>query len=161
MDGTDAGFEAFFRAEYPGLVRVLAPIVGDRGGAEAVAQDAFVKAMGRWSKIAGYDRPDAWVRRVAVRDAVRAAKRSRREVALHELRAAPVDVDGRLDLYQALARLPARQRAAVVLHHLAGWPTADIAEVLGCADATVRVHLHRGRDRLTATLSDPPEGGAR
>lgn len=68
--GGGPSFEDAFRAEYPGIVRVVTPIVGSVADAEAVTQDAFVKAFTRWRRIGGYDRPGAWVQRVAVRDAV-------------------------------------------------------------------------------------------
>jgi DNA-directed RNA polymerase specialized sigma24 family protein len=60
----------------------------------------------------------------------------------------------RLDLEQAIATLSAQQRAAIVLHHLAGWPIAEVADALGCAEATVRVHLHRGRRALAVALHE-------
>lgn len=152
-------FEELFRAEYRGLVRALVPLTGDQGDAEAVVQDAFVKAMVRWERIRRYDRPGAWVRRVAIRDAVRADKRAR---------AAPPPAVGsagdlldhvpqQIDLHRALRTLPGRQRAAVVLHHLAGWPAAEVADALGCAESTVRVHLHRGRQALALALRLEPE----
>jgi RNA polymerase sigma-70 factor (ECF subfamily) len=154
MDGGVGSFEHFFRREYGEVVRTLVPIVGNQPDAEGIAQDAFVKAMERWGRIGDYDRPGGWVRRVAIRDAVRSASRRRRERAT---RASTVtsgeDVDGRIDLERALQSLSPRQRAAVVLHHLAGWPTNEIAEALGCAEATVRVHLHRGRQALVVALA--------
>jgi RNA polymerase sigma-70 factor, ECF subfamily len=152
-------FDDAFRAEYPAVVRVVAPIVRSRADAEGVAQDAFVKAYTRWRRIGRYDRPGAWVRRVAIRDAVRVAERSRRAAA--GTRAAtsgpgdPADaVATQVDLTRLLGELPARQRACVVLHHLADWPVADVAQALGCAEATVRVHLH-GRGPPWPTPSTP------
>jgi RNA polymerase sigma-70 factor (ECF subfamily) len=148
----DATFDETFRAEYPGIVRVVAPIVGSVEDAEAVVQDAFLKAFVRWRRIGAYDRPGAWVQRVAIRDAVRAATRSRRRQVLdHPPGADPAAATAtRIDLARALAELPARPRAAVVLHHLAGWPVAEVAATLGCAEGTVRAHLHRGRQALAA-----------
>jgi len=152
------GYEELFRTEYARVVGTVLSIVGDRADAESVTQDAFLKALVRWGRISRYDRPGAWVRRVAIRDAVRLAER--RPAPLDELGAVadPIDrVAARLDLARALATLPARQRAAIVLQHLAGWPTAEIAGALGCSESTVRVHLHRGRAALGALLSDDPQ----
>lgn len=67
------------------------------------------------------------------------------------------DVPGRIDLGVGLAGLSPKQRASVVLHHLAGWPVAEVAEALGCAEATVRVHLHRGRAALAEVLHENAE----
>jgi RNA polymerase sigma-70 factor, ECF subfamily len=160
MDQPRPSFDDAFRADYPAVVRVVAPIVGSVADAEAVAQDAFAKAYVRWRRIGGYDRPGAWVRRVAIRDAVRFAARGYRAATAATRAAAsappagdPTDsVATRVDLGRLLGRLPARQRACVVLHHLADWPVRDVADALGCSEATVRVHLHRARGALAAAL---------
>ncbi|MGY6501538.1 MAG: RNA polymerase sigma factor [Acidimicrobiales bacterium] len=154
--GTD--FEEFFQEEYPALVRAVFPIVGDVGDAEAIVQEAFVKAMARWPRLRGFDRPGAWVRRVAIRDAVRQSARRARPWEPSPSASAVDSITDRVDLDRALAQLSARQRAAVVLHHLLGWPTAEVAGALGCADATVRVHLHRGRAALATILTTDPQG---
>ncbi len=153
-----ADFDDAFRAEYPGIVRVVAPIVGSVADAEGVVQDAFVKAFARWARISRYDRPGAWVQRVAIRDAVRFARRSSGPEAAQGSGGDPVaGIADRLDLQQALLTLSPRQRACIVLHHLADWPVSDVADALGCAEATVRVHLHRGRHTLATTLRPEPQ----
>ena len=58
------------------------------------------------------------------------------------------------DLVVALGRLSPHQRSAVLLHHYAGYPVADVARILGTTPAAVRVHLHRGRNRLRTLLGD-------
>src|SRR5687767_12130417 len=118
MDGGDGTFDETFRAEYPGIVRVLAPIIGSVEDAEAVVQDAFLKAFVRWRRIGAYDRPGAWVQRVAIRDGVRAAARARRrpEPPLPTRDDPAPGAATRVDLARALAGLPAQPRAAVVLH---------------------------------------------
>lgn len=151
-------FEDAFRSDYQPIVRVVAPIVGSLEDAEAITQEAFVKAYTRWRRVSGYDRPGAWIRRVAIRDAVRFAHRHHRFLAALARREDATEstaVD--LDLYAALAQLPAKQRAAVVLHYLADWPTAEVADALDCSESTVRVHLHRARGALAARLAPQPE----
>lgn len=66
LPGDREQFEALFRTECTGLVRELRLILGDPGGAEEVAAEAFVEVWRRWSDVRGYDRPAAWVRRVAL-----------------------------------------------------------------------------------------------
>ena len=73
----DEGFTTFFRSEYPSLVRSLFLVVHDRELARDIAQDAFIQLFARWRRISQYDRPEAWVRRVGIRMAVRAAARER------------------------------------------------------------------------------------
>lgn len=158
VDGLRPTFEEAFRADYPGVVRVISPIVGSVADAEAVTQDAFLKAFTRWRRIGGYDRPGAWIRRVAIRDAVRFAERGHRALPGPPDRIDPADaVVAHVDLVRALASLTPKQRACVVLHHLADWSVRDVADALGCSEATVRVHLHRARSALAASLESDPE----
>jgi RNA polymerase sigma-70 factor (ECF subfamily) len=150
-------FAELFRAEYPGLVRELGLILGDRALAEEVAADGFLEVWRKWDRVSGLDRPGAWVRRVALRKAGRARwRRGRRRQLEASFESSPPGQSGvDLDLVRALARLPEAQRTALIMHHLGGWPTADIAVVLGCADVTVRSHLSRGRRRLAELLGSP------
>ena len=159
MDRSRTDFDDAFRAEYPGIVRVVAPIVGSVADAEGLVQDAFVKAFTRWGRIGRYDRPGAWIQRVAIRDAVRFSRRGPgREPAPGPSDGTVAGLADRIDLQRALLTLPARQRACIVLHHLADWPVRDVADALGCAEATVRVQdLHRGRQALAATLRPEPQ----
>jgi RNA polymerase sigma-70 factor (ECF subfamily) len=151
----DAGFSAFFRAEYPGLVRTLFLVTRDREHARDIAQEAFVQLFARWVRISHYERPEAWVRRVGIRIAVRASKRERvRPLLERELDFAtfPKPVD--LDVVRAVGRLPASQRAAVALFYLEDRPVGDVAELLGCTETTAKVHLHRARRRLAELLGE-------
>src|SRR3954469_17491721 len=109
-------FAWFFRAEYPGVVRTAYLVLQDRDGANHVAQEAFTRLLLHWRRVSGYDRPDAWVRKVAIRLAIKAARRQRLHVAATEqleptVDQSPIDVD----LMRAIGSLPAAQRAAVVL----------------------------------------------
>ena len=60
-------FEEFYEASYRRVVALVAAIVGDRHQAEDIAQEAFSRALTRWPRVARYDLPEAWVRRVALR----------------------------------------------------------------------------------------------
>jgi RNA polymerase sigma factor (sigma-70 family) len=154
-----ASFDEVFRDSYREVVRVVAPVVGSVADGEAVVQDAFLKAFVRWRRIGRYDRPGAWVRRVALRDAVRHAGRRRRQPAPERSPEVALDhsVVTRLDVVRVLDVLPPRQRACVVLHYLAGEPVAEVAEALGCRESTVRVHLHRARATLATALTPDAE----
>jgi hypothetical protein len=104
----------FFVAEYPALVRTVTLVLHDRSRAEEIAQDAFVQLLRHWSKVCRYESPGAWVRRVAIRLAVRDANRERR---LAQLRPRSVDEAPALnpgvdvDLMAAIKTLPPRQRS--------------------------------------------------
>jgi RNA polymerase sigma-70 factor, ECF subfamily len=149
-------FAHFFRAEYDRVVRVVAFIVHDRGRAEEIAQDAFVKAFDRWRQVGQYTNPDAWVRRVAVRMAVRFARRERIRPQL-EAAAAPSPIggaDASPDVLGAMELLPARQRAVVTLFYLEDRSVDDIAGILRCSSSTVKVHLHRARRTLASVVGE-------
>jgi RNA polymerase sigma factor (sigma-70 family) len=154
-----ASFDEVFRDSYKEVVRVVTPIVGSVGDGEAVVQDAFLKAFVHWRRIGRYDRPGAWVRRVALRDAVRHAGRRRRQPVPQRSPEVPLEhtVTSRLDIVRVLDVLPPRQRACVVLHYLAGDPVSEVAEALGCRESTVRVHLHRARATLAGALTASAE----
>ncbi|MFQ6173294.1 RNA polymerase sigma factor [Oryzobacter sp. R7] len=151
-----AEFDWWFRAAYPRIVRTVFLIVHDRGRAEEIGQDAFLELYRRWSTLQGYERPDAWVRRVAVQRAVKHVRRERmrgereRLVAVEEELSHLPDPD----VARAVRTLSPMQRAAVVLHYWADEPVADIAADLGVSESTVKQHLFRARQRLAVLLRE-------
>jgi len=153
----EQAYDQLFATEFPRIVRAAFLVTGDRDAAQEVAQDAFGQLFIHWRKVKGYDRPGAWVRRVAIRRAVKHRDRSRKvSVASSEFidLTEPVqdDVPRDLDLIDALGHLSAQQRAAVVLHYYEDQPVRDVAATLRCSEATAKVHLHRGRTRLAGIL---------
>ena len=161
MEGYE-GYEAFFAANYLGVVRTLWSYGGDRGVAEEAAQEAFVRASRDWRRVAWLRSPVAWVHRVGINEVNRHFRRRnarwramvRHGVDDHE---PPRDVAGSVSLHEALRALPDRQRAALVLHYFADLPIAEIAEVLQARPGTVKSLLSRGRDALGAQLEPAEE----
>ncbi len=155
VDERDAEFAALFRVEYPALVRTMYLVVHDRERAQDLAQDAFVQLFARWRRISQYERPDAWLRRVAIRMAVRGIRRERLRPRLErELDPAPMPKPIDIDVLRAIQQLPTSQRAAVALFYLEDRPISEVAEILACAEVTAKVHLHRARKRLAALLGE-------
>jgi RNA polymerase sigma-70 factor (ECF subfamily) len=155
----DEQFAEFFVSTFERVTRSVLVIVGDREAADEITQEAFVKALMHWQRIRNYDEPIGWVRKTAIRMALRDRQRASRFETLsagHEQAdGAPPSVNGLDDhIVQALRTLSPMQRAAVALHYLDDLSVATIAETLGCAEATVRVHLHRGRQSLLAALNE-------
>jgi RNA polymerase sigma-70 factor (ECF subfamily) len=148
-------YALLFAKEYATVVQAVYFILFDRHRAEDVAQEAFAQLHLHWRKVSSYQRPDAWVRRVAIRIAVRHAKRELRRSALEreaQLTEAAGSAD--LDLMRAIGRLPAMQRAVVVLFYFEDRPMAEVAHVLSISEATGYVHLHRARRRLGELLGE-------
>ena len=74
MRSADRGeFEQVFRSGYPSVLRTAYLVLRDRGRAEEVTQDGFLRLYQRWPQAVSYDHPVAWVRKVVVRDAIRRA----------------------------------------------------------------------------------------
>jgi RNA polymerase sigma factor (sigma-70 family) len=156
MVADDPDFVALFEREYAGQVRTAYLILGDEGLAREVAQEAFARALARWRRLKGYDRPGAWVRLVTVRLALRTRdRRSVEQPASARADEAPaVDHPADLDLVRAVRALPERQRAAVVLHYHCDLPVDEVAAILRITPSTTRVHLHQARARLADLLGE-------
>jgi RNA polymerase sigma-70 factor (ECF subfamily) len=161
-------FDAFARRERRPLVAFAWSLTGDRGVAEDLAQEALEAAWQRWADVGGYERPGAWARRVVANRAAGRGRRVGRERRAYGRwlggRAEAVEPDmpdGRF--WAEVRKLPERQAHAVALFYLEDLPVADIAAVLGCAEGTVKAHLHRGRLRLAHALGlvDATDGAER
>lgn len=151
------GFDQLFAEEYDAVVSAAYQVTGHRAIATEVTQDAFAEGFARWRKVNRYDRPGAWVRRVAIRNAVKVRDRDRRRIELMVEAAADLpprqDHGLTLDLELALDTLSPHQRAMVVLHYFEDLPVDEAAAVLGYKPATASVHLHRARGRLATALA--------
>lgn len=144
-------FSGFFQAEYTRLLRAVYLVVQSRDLAEDVVQDAFLVTWNHWSRVSAYQRPDLWLRRVAIRLAIRSAKRARTStLAIAEPVVEAHETD--LDLVAGIAALAPAQRAAIVLFYLEDRPVSELAEIMKCSPATAKVHLHRARRRLSVLL---------
>lgn len=155
MGDAEFEFDWLFAEEFPAVMRSVYLIVHDLDRAEDITQDAFMQLLRHWKKVSRYERPGAWVRRVAIRLGVQAVRRERLRSLLERNvepagSAAPVSID----VMRAIGRLPAMQRAAVVLFYFEDRPLSEVADILECAGATARVHLHRARKRLAEILGE-------
>lgn len=157
-----ADFEDFYRQERRRVLALAVALTGRWEVAEELSQEAFLAAHRNWSRIAGYEHPGAWIRRVV---ANLAASRTRRWAAemralarLHRLRASAVVLEeDATAFWSAVRQLPRRQAQVVALHYLEDRSVEDIAEILDCAPSTVKVHLHRARRTLSERLRTPME----
>jgi RNA polymerase sigma-70 factor, ECF subfamily len=150
-------FDECYAANFHSLTIQLYAYTRDLAGAQDVVQEAFCRALARWSKLTDYDDPAAWVRRVAWnlatsrwRRAKTAALFLRQQRAEHVAEPSP----DRVALAAALATLRPDHRKAVILHYLADLPVGEIARQEGVSENTVKSWLHRGRAALAAQLTD-------
>ncbi|WP_344658044.1 SigE family RNA polymerase sigma factor [Catenulispora subtropica] len=150
----DDDFRDFMAARWPALVRTAYLLTGSHHGAEDLAQTALVRAFVKWQRVRASDDPGAYVRQIMVH--CHADQFRRRRVAewltsrLPEPPASPAEPSGEEAevLLAALGRLPARQRAVVVLYYFDDMTHAEIAAALGSREGTVRSQLSRAMARL-------------
>lgn len=155
MSGTDLEFDDLFAVEFPAVTRTVFLICHDYQHAQDVTQDAFVELLRHWNTVSTFDRPGAWVRRVAIRLVMRSMRRETlRGRAETSFAPKPPLAPGDVDLLNAVGRLPPRQRTAVVLFYFEDRPLTEIADLLGCSRSTAGVHLHRARARLGQLLEE-------
>jgi RNA polymerase sigma factor (sigma-70 family) len=151
----DLEYDWLFANEFPAVMRTMYLMVHDVDRAEDLTQDAFVQLLKHWKKVSRYDRPGAWVRRVAIRLAMDALRRERlRAILERKVEPPPASVPADIDLLRAIRSLSRMQRAAVVLRYFDDMEIDEIAAAIRCSQATVRVHLHRGRKRLGELLGE-------
>ena len=140
--------DSLYRSEGERLWRAVYAFARDRDITSDAVAEAFAQCLGRGDAVRS---PKAWVWRTAFRIASGELQRRGR---FSELTTEPsydlAEQDD--DLMAALASLPDNQRAALVLRYYAGYDAKGIADILGCATATVRVHLSRGRKRMETVL---------
>ena len=152
---TSSDYEQVYLAEYDRIVRTVYLVVRDAGRAEDLAQEAFVRLYLQWGKVGRYERPGAWVRRVAIRLATREAHRERVRSLLERKARAPVMAnEPDADLMHVVSALPLRQRAAVVLFYYEDLPVAEVADTLAMSESAVKVTLHRARHAIAARLGE-------
>ena len=142
-------FEDFYRQNYPRAVAVARALAGART-AEDIAQDAFVAASRQWDALV---QPERWLMRVVANRSRSVLRRRYTEARAigrlaNTLAEAPELSDSTEELWSVVRGLPRRQAQTVALVYIDGLSPAEVAEVLGCAESTVRVHLHRARQKL-------------
>jgi len=148
----DAGqrLERVYREHGDRLWRAVLLASGSREVADDAIAEAFAQALRRGRELRD---PAAWIWRVAFRLAAGELKeRGRVETFSQE----PVSglPESFVDLWRALARLPLKQRASIVLADYAGWSHREIAKALGSSVSAVGVHVHRARKRLRDLLEN-------
>ena len=168
MDVVDGQFEEFVVARTPALLRFAYALTSDVALAEDLVQEALLKAARRWRLVLAADRPEAYVRRIIVNE-YNSWRRLRRNsetptghvpdrAGLEATETALVERDA---MWRALAGLPRRQRAAVVLRFYEDLSDTQVADVLGCSPATARSLTSRALQSLRShdPATAPTPGG--
>jgi RNA polymerase sigma-70 factor, ECF subfamily len=150
-----ARFDEFFEGEHERLYKALYFVTGNRQDAEELMQDAFMKLWERWDQMHKIHEPTAYLFRVALNGfrmrRRRAAMMLRRVVPIPEKRDVFLDAEMRADVRQLLLGVTPRQRAALLLVDLLGYPSEQAARILRVRPSTVRALATQGRRALRAT----------
>lgn len=150
------GLETLYARHIAAGVRLGFLLTGDRNHAEDLAQEAFIRCVGRFRHVRKPDAFEAYYRRAIVNLHTSGLRRRRlerewlaREGAASARRvSSQPDVGAREDLWNALGTLPTRQRAALVLRYYEDLSERETAEVLGCSVAAVKSLVARGGEAL-------------
>jgi RNA polymerase sigma-70 factor (sigma-E family) len=149
-----------YERRYADMVRFAAFLTGDVHAAQDIAQEAFVRLLDGWDRIADPERADAYLKATIV-NLVRGEHRRRETAARrgpsHLSLVASAEEDaigraGRQHVLDAVAALPIRQRACVVMRHWMRMSETEIAGTLGLSVGSVRTHVKRGTATLQRTL---------
>ena len=154
----ESAFRAFALTRRPALRRTAFLLCGDWHQADDLVQAALVKLYVAWPRIRDHELPDAYTHRILVRCYLDERRRPWR-------RESPVDLvddglatarptDEQLDLRAALARLPRRQRATLLLRFWLDASVAQTADALGCSEGTVKSQTARALTTLRTLLDD-------
>ena len=149
-------FADLFREQYPRLIRALRLAGASTWQAEDIAQETFARTLRHWRRVRGGANPPGYLFRTAFRLFRRRGLLPGGDTddRIDERAPSPADAAAhRVDLDRALAAMPPRRRACVVLCWLLEAPTGEAADALGIAEGTVRKHLEAARRDLAGGLT--------
>jgi RNA polymerase sigma-70 factor (sigma-E family) len=152
-------FRAFAVTRRPALRRTAFLLCGDWHQADDLVQTALVKLYVAWPRVRSDGPPDGYAQRILVRCFLDERRRPwRRESpveTLHEAGLVTRPEDDLMDLRAALARLPKRQRATLLVRFWLDMSVAQAADALGCSEGTVKSQTARALTSLRELLTDP------
>jgi RNA polymerase sigma-70 factor (sigma-E family) len=158
MNDDDEDFVAYVTGRLPVLRRVAAQLAGDPHRGDDQVQQAITRLYTRWRRVARTENLDAYVYKILLRvflDERRLRWATVRLGADHgdaDTAAPAPDIEQRMLLRDALATLPAKQRAVLVLRFIADRSVDEVAEILGIAAGTVKSQTHDGLNALRRLL---------
>jgi RNA polymerase sigma-70 factor (sigma-E family) len=150
----DARLSDYVRGQWPSLVRYATLLCGDAVEAEELVQSALVRVALRWPFVHDKDNPDGYVKRAIVRGRINGWRGVRRHETVVSVLPDVAVADGLAALDEhdavrrALATLPPRQRAVLVLRYLDDRSEQETAAMLGCSVGTVKSQTHKALAKL-------------
>jgi RNA polymerase sigma-70 factor (ECF subfamily) len=167
--GNEADFERLYQNSYGRILGTVTAALGDQAAAEDCVQDAFERAYAKWPTFEPRAPAEAWVYRIAINAAISYRRKMQirevgeiiRRIGRPRVAADPQVIAENRDLADALAQLPPKQSAAIVLRYYHGYSNRAISRNLGMPERTVASRLAVARRRLREMLKDSygPEAG--
>ena len=155
-------FEQYVADQQLALLRFSTVLTGDGGLAEDIVQTVLARAFQQWERVSAADSAHAYVRRMVVNEYLSWRRKWHRVIPVSDLETLVAQVPDpaeahaeRLALLHLVTRLPARQRAAVVLRYYENLPDSEIAAALGVRESTVRSNLARALNALRVQVGAP------
>ena len=170
-DGNPEAFEALIRAHQRMIHSLTFRMTGSMADAEDLAQETFIRAYRQLDSYQGTAKFSSWLYRIAVNTCLNWRQSEARrfhlhadcagEMAAHSLNGenSPAENQSNQQVQAALLKLPAKQRAAIVLTIYDGLNHAEAAQILGCSETTVSWRVFAARRKLKGWLAK--NGGAR
>ena len=159
----DAEYTEYVAARLSSLRRLAVVLCDDWQRADDLVQATLIKLYVRWGRVRAATHPDAYARAVLVREFTHErrsgwVKRVSLSSGVTDSPVAAVDHDAVLDLRAAVAALPPRQRATLVLRFYCDLNVDQSAEILGCSPGTVKSQTARALDAVRRALGPAPGG---
>ncbi|NJC27097.1 RNA polymerase sigma factor [Neolewinella antarctica] len=156
-------FLAAYAQVHEGFLRYCSALAFERMDVEDLVQDALLAAYKKFDELTEPAKLQGYLIRVARNRSVSFFRSSRQKAELTDLHAQRLTARGAGPeeladvhlLYRAIHKLPAKQRDAVLLYEISGYPQREIAELLGVSEPAVKMLLQRARKKLTAILTEP------
>jgi len=167
MSDAQQAYDRMVRPLEDRMIRSIWRIVRHPDDAEDAMQEALLTIWKRWDRLTKHPRPEALMLRICINaayDVSRRRTRQRRAVELSGAAPDPPDSSGsppqrmigaerHAEILRAIHRLSRKQAVATLMRVVQGDSYEEIADVLGCTEATVRKHVARGRRRLRVALA--------
>ena len=167
--GDARAYEQLYRKHVGRVYGLCLRMTRDRGEAEEMVQEVFVRVWEKLGSFRGGSAFSTWLHRVAVNTVIERLRVQTRWRDRHDAAADPDDIPvssfarlegADIDLERAISRLPLRARMVFLLHDVEGHKHREIAKLTGLAVGTCKAHLHRARQLLRTMLAEEPKEGA-
>ncbi|MDX8044392.1 sigma-70 family RNA polymerase sigma factor [Gracilibacillus sp. S3-1-1] len=151
--GNKKAIETILQAERANMYKIAYLYVKNQADALEIIQEAVYKAFVSIHTIRDHSHVSAWLKQIVIHAAIDYIRKYRKVIPLidgqlENIADSSIDIDQQLDLYRLLDELDEKQKSIIILKYYEGYRDREIAEIIGCAEGTVKSTLHRTLLRL-------------